>query len=348
MMSNQPPVRFDPGSAICGKKLALAMLVASPFALANPAFAAGTIAGTDIENIASATYDTGGGPITIQSNTVIIKVDELLSVTVDSTDSGDVITAPGATGNILSFQITNTGNGTEGFALTANIANGGDDFDPVLTQIVIDTNDNGIYDPGVDEVYVTGSNNPNLNLAPDQQQIVFVITSTPAGVSDTNRADVSLIAEAITGTGAPGTSFAGAGQGGGNAVVGSARPNHPGVGAIDSDHSFLAVQAASVSLLKSATILDPFNGNRPVPGAVITYSIVATVSGSGTLNNLVITDPIPAGTQYQTASMTLEAGALTDATDADAGNYNGTRISVATGNVPAGQTRTVTFKVLIP
>ena len=91
-------------------------------------------------------------------------------------------------------------------------------------------------------------------------------------------------------------------------------------------------------LLKSATIVDPFSGNRPVPGAVITYSIVATVSGSGTLNNLVITDPIPAGTQYQAATMTLEAGALTDATDTDAGSYNGTRISVATGNVPAGQT----------
>jgi uncharacterized repeat protein (TIGR01451 family) len=306
-----------------------------------PALAAGTVAGTDIQNIASATYDTAGGPVTIQSNTVIIKVDELLDVTVSSIDPGDIITSPGATGNVQSFQITNNGNGNEAFSLTANVGNGGDDFDPTLTDIIIDTNDNGIYDPGVDEVYVTGSSNPNLDLAPDQQQIVFVITSTPAGVTDTNRADVSLTAAAVTGTGAPGTSFAGAGQGGGNAVVGT-------TGADSVDSGFLAVQAASVTLLKSATILDPFNGNRPVPGAVITYSIVATVSGSGSLNNLVIADPVPAGTQYQTNSITLEAAALTDAADADAANYNGTRISVAAGNVPAGQTRTVTFKVLIP
>ena len=95
-------------------------------------------------------------------------------------------------------------------------------------------------------------------------------------------------------------------------------------------------------------ILDPFGGNRPVPGAVITYSLVATISGSGAINNLVITDPIPAGAQYQTASMTLEATALTDAVDADAGNYNGTRVAVTAGNVPAGQTRTVTFRVVIP
>jgi uncharacterized repeat protein (TIGR01451 family) len=325
---------------------AAALLAASHSA---PAIAAGTVAGTDIQNVASATYDVGSGPVTIQSNTVIIKIDELLAVTVTSTDPGDIITSPGATSNIQTFQITNNGNGNEVFALTANVANGGDDFDPVLTQIVIDTNDNGIYDPGVDDIYVTGSSNPNLDLAPDQQQIVFVITSTPAAVSDTNRADVNLSAVASTGTGAPGTSFVGAGQGGGNAVVGPARPNHPGVGAIDTANGFLAVQAASVTLLKSATILDPFGGNRPVPGAIITYSLVATVSGSGTLNNLNIVDPIPVGTQYQTETISLETSALTDdATDADAGNYDGTRISVAAGNVPAGQTRTVTFKVLIP
>lgn len=319
--------------------LAFAALTGSVFSYCAPAYAAGTLAGTDIQNIASATYDTAGGPVTIQSNTVVIKVDELLDVTVASTDPGDVTTSPGATGNVQTFRVTNTGNGDEAFALTVNVANGGDDFDPTLQQIVIDTNNNGVYDPGVDEVYTAGTNDPVI--APDQSRTIFVITSTPAGVTDTNRANVSLTAAAITGTGAPGTSFPGAGQGGGNAVVGS-------TGADSTANGFLAVQAASLSLLKSATILDPFNGNRPVPGAVVTYTLVATISGSGTLNNLVITDPIPVGSQYQAGSITLEAGGLTDAADADTGNYNGTGISVSVGNVPAGQTRTVTFRVLIP
>jgi hypothetical protein len=35
------------------------------------------------------------------------------------------------------------------------------------------------------------------------------------------------------------------------------------------------------------------------------------------------------------------------AADADAGNFNGSRISVALGNVPAGQTRTITFRTVI-
>jgi uncharacterized repeat protein (TIGR01451 family) len=323
-----------------------ALLATLPFLLvgfAAPAYAAGTIAGTDIQNTASATYETIGGPVTVDSNTVVIKVDELLDVTVVSNDPGDVTTNPAKTGNVQTFRVTNTGNGSEAFVLTANTANAGDDFDPTLQQIVLDSNNNGVYDAGVDEVYVAGSNNPVI--APDQSKIVFVITSTPSGVANGARAQVSLTAAAVTGTGAPGTSFAGQGQGGGDAVVGS-------TGADSVASGFLAVQATSVALVKSATISDPFGGQRPVPGAVVTYSLVATVSGAGTLSNLVITDPIPVGVSYQAGSMTLQALSgpsltLTDATDADAGNFNGTRIAVSTGNVPAGETRTVTFKAVI-
>lgn len=331
-------------SLVATKVFGFALCAAVTTITAPSAFAAGTLAGTDIENIAEATYDTPSGPVTIQSNTVVIKVDELLDVTVDWSDPGDVTTSPGATGNVLTYQVTNTGNGSEAFALTVNTTNGGDDFDPSLTQIVLDTNGNGVYDPGVDTVYVPGTNDPVL--APDQSIRIFVITSTPVGVTDGNRADVSLTAVARTGSGAPGTSFAGAGQGGGNAVVGS-------TGADASDNGFLAVQAASITLVKSATIADPFGGNRPVPGAIITYSIIANVSGSGSLANLVITDPIPVGTTYEVNTITHQTGVtppagLTDAADSDAGVFDGTRVTVSAGTVPAGQTRTVTFKVKIP
>jgi uncharacterized repeat protein (TIGR01451 family) len=309
-----------------------------PLVFCSTAWAAGTPAGTDITNVASASFDVGGVETTIQSNTVVIKVDELLDVTV-AAPTGDLLTSPGFVGNVQRYQVTNTGNGSEAFSLTANVANTGDDFDPVLQKIVIDTNGNGVYDPGVDEDYTVGGNDPVL--APDTSRYVFILSTTPASALDTNRAEVSLTATAVTGTGAPGTSFAGAGQGGGNAVVGS-------TSALASASAFLAVQASSVSILKSASILDPFGGNRPVPGAIVTYSLVATVSGSGSLNNLVITDPIPAGSQYQANTITLEAAALTDATDTDAADYNGTRVRVAVGNVPAGQIRTVTFKVRIP
>ena len=324
-------------------RLARASVVFWLLLVSAPAFAAGTPAGTDIENIASATFDGPGGPVTIDSNTVVIKVDELLDVTVVRTDPGDIITNPGKTGNVQSFRITNTGNGDEAFIITVNTANGGDDFDPTLQQIAIDSNNNNVYDAGVDSVYVAGSNDPVIS--PDQSRTVFVITSTPSGIADGARANVSLTATAVTGSGAAGTAFVGQGQGGGNAVVGSS-------GAVAVANGFLAVQSTSLTLIKSASIADPFGGQRPLPGAIVTYRLVATVSGTGTLNNLTINDPIPSGSNYQTGSMTLQTSAaaavsLTDAADSDAGIFNGTRITIAAGNVPGGETRTVTFRVVI-
>jgi uncharacterized repeat protein (TIGR01451 family) len=84
-----------------------------------------------------------------------------------------------------------------------------------------------------------------------------------------------------------------------------------------------------------------------VPGATITYTLAATVSGSGSLADLRVTDLVPAGTSYTAGSITLDGGALTDAADADSGSFTGTGIAVGLGNVAAGSTRTVTFKVKI-
>jgi uncharacterized repeat protein (TIGR01451 family) len=316
----------------------LAAAAISCVGFASAANAAPTLAGTDIENIATASYDTPSGPVTIDSNKVVIKVDELLDVTVTSSDPGDVTSAPGQVGNVQKFLITNTGNGNEAFALTADTAKTGDDFDPTLQQIVLDTNNNGAYDAGVDTVYVAGTNDPTI--APETSITIFILTTTPANAANGNRAEVGLTAAAKTGIGAPGTTVAGAGEGGGDAVVGT-------TGADASDSSFLAVQAATLALVKSAVVTDPFGGDRPVPGATITYMLVATVTGAGNLANVVITDPIPASTTYTAGSMTLETAAQTDAADADSGSYNGTQIRVSVGTVPAGQTRAVTFKVLI-
>lgn len=342
-MTSISEVHPAPDRAIRRGLITRVIVALLPLSLSVPAFAAGTLAGTDIQNTATATLDTAGGPVTITSNTTSIKVDELLDTVVIETTTGDVLTSPGKSGNIHSFRVTNTGNGDEAFALIVNTANGGDDFDPTLQQIIIDSNDNGAYDAGVDVAYVTGANDPVI--APDQSKTVFVITTTPLGAADGARAIMRITAAALTGTGAPGTAFAGQGQGGGNAVVGA-------TGGDGSANSFLAVQSASLALVKSASITNPSGGQRPTPGAVVTYQLVATVSGTGTLNNLVITDPIPSGTAYQAGSISVQSSAgaaapLTDAADTDAGAFNGTRISVTAGDVPAGETRTVTFKVVI-
>lgn len=313
--------------------LALAMTLALPMS----AQAAGTRAGSTISNTASASYDTGGGTQTVDSNQVDLRVDELLDVTVDSSDPADVPTTPGATAQLLTYSITNNGNGEESFALSTVANGGGDDYDPTVTQIYIDNGD-GVFDANTDTLYTPGTNDPVLD--PDESVTIFVLSTTPAGVSDGDRGTVSLVAASRTGTGAPGTSFTGQGEGGGDAVVGA-------TGADGQDQGAFVVSAATVSLVKSAVVVDPFGGSEPIPGATITYTIVATVAGSGSVNGLAITDAIPADTSYIAGSITLGGTTQTDAADTDAGDYNGTRINVALGTVAGGQTRTVTFRTTI-
>jgi uncharacterized repeat protein (TIGR01451 family) len=311
--------------------------LAAALALPMQAEAAGTRAGSTISNTASASFDAGGGTATVDSNRVDLLVDELLDVTVDSGNPGDVPTTPGATGQLLTFSVTNSGNGVEAFGLSTIANAGGDDYDPAVTQIYLDNGD-GLFDSSTDTLYTPGANDPSLN--PDQALTVFVLATTPGTVADGHRGIVSLVAAAKTGTGDPGDSFAGQGEGGGDAVVGS-------TGADGQDAGAFLVAAATVTLAKSAVVTNALGTADPVPGATIAYTIVATVAGSGSVNGLSITDEIPADTSYVPGSITLGGSALTDAADADAGNYNGTRINVALGTVAGGQTRTVTFRTTI-
>ena len=297
-----------------------------------------TRAGTTISNTASATFDSGGGPQTINSNRVDLLIDELLDVTVESNNPTDVPTTPGATQQVLSFRVTNIGNGVENFVLSTIANAGGDNYDPVVTQVYIDANGNNSFDPATDTLYTPGSGDPLIQ--PETGITVFVIATTPGTVVDGNRGIVSLVAAAKTGTGAPGNSFAGQGEGGGDAVVGL-------TGADADDQGAFIVSAATVTLIKSATITNSLGTADPIPGATITYTIVATVAGSGSVSGLAITDNIPADTTYLPGSIKLGGSVLSDAVDTDAGDYNGTRINVALGTVAGGQTRTATFQTTI-
>lgn len=331
---------FNTGRFVSGKQtLSCALLIgASTLAMVpESALAAGTRAGTLIENTASATYDVGPTQISVDSNTNTVRVDELIDAVVDWSDSADVTTLPGSTGQVLAFSITNNGNGEESFSLSTVSTLGGDDYDPTVTTIVIDDGD-GVYEPGQDTVYVPGSNDPVLQ--PDASVTIFVLSTTPTGADDGDRGGVRLVAASRTGTGAPGTSFAGQGEGGGDAVIGT-------TGGDGSDDGFYAVSAATVALTKSAVVLNQFGNADPIPGATITYTIEATTTGSGSLANLAINDAIPSGTTYVAGSLRLGATVLTDATDADAGRFASNAITVSLGTVPGGQTRTVTFQVTI-
>ena len=314
---------------------ALAIVLAGA-AFAAPAAASGVPAGVVIENTATATYTANSTAQTVDSNTVSLKVDEVLDGATASQESGPVSATTTA---VLRYKVTNTGNGPEAFTLTANAAVTGNAFNATVTGLAIDVNANGVYDAGVDTALTNGATSPSL--AADGPLDVLVLVTIPASAAANATSRVELSAAATTGTGAPGTLFAGAGVSGGDAVVGAST-------AIATAQATLVVNKAVVGLVKSATVADPFGGTRPVPTAIITYSIVATVTGTGTVTGLDVTDAIPAGTTYQPGTLTLEGAALTDAADADAGQATATAgVAVQLGDIAAGGTRTVTFKVRI-
>lgn len=302
-----------------------------------PALAGGVTAGTLIENTAVASYDDGAGARTINSNTVTVRVDELLDLTLTSQDPGPINTRPGD--SVLTFELTHQGNGPEAFTLLANPAVAGNDFDVVVRSIAIDSNGNGVYDAGIDEILTAPQT--TAVLAPDTVLTVFVLVTVPDGASDAQTSNVDLTAEAVTGSGAPGTVFAGTGVDGGDAIVGT-------TGAIATARGQLVVGVASVELVKSVALRDPFGGTSAVPGTIATFTILTRVSGSGTINDLIVTDAIPQGTTYAPGTLTLDSVALSDAEDGDAGAASDVAgITVNLGDVAADSTASVTFDVVI-
>ncbi|WP_128892437.1 DUF11 domain-containing protein [Erythrobacter sp. HKB08] len=314
--------------------LAAPMLVAS--LVSTPALAEGVDAGTIISNTATATYTTPDGETTVDSNTVDLSVDELLDVTVTTLDSGPVGTAPGQA--VLTFEVTNTGNGPEAFELTAEPVVAGNDFDTTVVAIAVDTNGNGVYDDGIDEILTAPETTSVLDA--DAAITVFVVVTVPADAADTQESTVQLTAAAATGTGAPGTVFDGQGESGVDAVVGA-------TGASATADSSLVVGITTVSLVKTADVADPFGGTTVVPGSIVTYTITASVDGSGSVDDLVVTDAYPAGTSYTAGTLTLDGTSLTDATGDDAGEADAAGISVDLGTVAGGSSAVVTFQVEI-
>jgi uncharacterized repeat protein (TIGR01451 family) len=322
---NSPLATFFGAVALCG------LLAPAPL------LAGGVTAGTLIENTAVASYDDGAGARTINSNTVTVRVDELLDVTLSSLDPGPIGTRPGDA--VLTFELTNQGNGPEAFRLLANPALAGNDFDVVFRSIAIDSNGNGIYDAGVDEILAAPQT--TAILAADATLTVFVLVTVPDGASDTQTSNVELTAEAVTGSGAPGTAFAGQGVDGGDAIVGTTN-------ALATARGALIVSAVTVELVKSVTLLDPFGGSSAVPGTIATFAILARTTGTGTISDLVVTDAIPEGTTYAPGSLALDGAGLSDAEDGDAGSGSDTAgVSVDLGDVAGSTTHTVTFNVVI-
>jgi len=70
-----------------------------------------------------------------------------------------------------------------------------------------------------------------------------------------------------------------------------------------------------VSILKTVTVIDTIGGTDPHPGATLRYRLEVGVSGNTQIDNLIISDVVPANTSYTDGSILLNGVAQTDAND---------------------------------
>ncbi|MBM4337507.1 MAG: hypothetical protein FJ108_16595 [Deltaproteobacteria bacterium] len=127
--------------------IARCVLAAVWLLAAANARAAGTPAGTPISNTATVSYDVGADSYT-QSATAVFTVDERIDVVVTWQDAAAVVVAPADVDRLLTFLVTNTGNGSESFALSVDAGIAGDQFDPSNARMYVDANVNHPGFPG--------------------------------------------------------------------------------------------------------------------------------------------------------------------------------------------------------
>lgn len=322
-------------------KLLIGVLAATGVAVSLPTFAAGVAPGTVITNTATVDFTVGGTPFTQSSTPSLVTVDELIDVTVTWQNGSDVQVAAGSSDQGLLFRVTNTGNGNETYTLSVTPNLSGDNFDATNARIYFDTDSSGDFSVG-DTLYVPGTNDPTL--ASGAHVDVLIVSDIPGALANGNTARARLTATSKTGTGTPGTALVGAGDGGVDAVLGSSGGKANAVG-------IYIIQDVGFTVIKRATVTDPRGGNQPITGATIQYTIKITPTGSATATNAVVTDAIPANTTYVPSSLMLNGSGLTDAGDADAGDYNVTTpgaITVALGTLTGtSSVQVITFTVRI-
>jgi len=334
-----------------------------------------TAAGTTVTNEATVSYDVGGTTQTVSSNVASFVVDKKVNLAVAEVGGAPTQTAVNATAQVTTFTVTNLSNAVQDFRLDPGQQNvsipllGTDNFDVTNMRAFVDSNNNGMYDAGVDRVSFVDE------LAPDATVTVFVVADIP----NTPGAETAIVSlNAIAATGGTGgslgadlvaspllaadspttveTVFADVGGTLDAARNGQAR-------AFDAYH----ISTAVVSVNKTATVIDdPVNlllNPHPIPGATVEYCIRVTNAGPGTAGNVRIGDAVPANTSFVPGSIVVGPSALvtgcvglggtqeddndtgTDETDTYGGSFDGTTVRAVLPPVLPATSLSMAFRV---
>lgn len=326
------------------KKTSFTKLLASAAILTGTlfsghAFAVGTLAGTEIINNATATFGPSGSSTIVNAAPASFNVDEVINVNLTALDSGNNVDVnSGDASTVQNYQLSNLGNGNEAFVLTQTSTG---DFNPDSTSIYYEpvVGGNGVFD-GTESLYTTGS---ALDLDPDQEYYIYVVSSIPAGANVGDSSSITLDATAQT----PGVNGAntgdvltGAGTNGTDAVVATNGGSSSG----SSTYTVVAAPNAVVNIVKTIdSVTADVNGTtvtgKYIPGATVTYLISVEVV-SGTAEALNIIDTLPTDVTYVANSLEqkIEGAAVFTSVPAASGGYDSltNQVSVQFGNRGVG------------
>jgi len=226
--------------------------------------AAQTRPGTVVTNTAAVAFTLDGEDRRVDSNSVTLTVAERL----------DIVLAPGGTTPVLTppyialgLVLTNGGTGSEAFVVSATPTVAG----VTVTGIAIDVDGNGSFDPAVDTL-LAGATPP---VAPGEALRLLVLVSPVPGAEPTGGA-VAVTARAATAAGTPADAIAGAGDDGSEAVIGTTGATAAITLPFAAPTPPASALGSAPTLAKTQSVRAPDGSARPVAGAVVTYTLVAS------------------------------------------------------------------------
>lgn len=317
------------------------------FLPATQAFADGTQAGATVTNTFDLAYEVNGVEQTYvpdADDTVNFTVDRKIDVLVQSL--GNVTAAPGEVDVEQVFSVTNQGNDTQSFILSAVQAGSGDDIDTTNVTITVYRDDDGVAGFSAGDTPITVNAGGSYgDIAIDETVFVVVESDVAATATDGQTADISLLAQVAV-SGATGTAVAEDTDG--NSQEGVAENVFvDDQGDIDadtdgqhSDTSTITVNAADIAAIKQVTLVDaapadnaacaaattpgsPVSGDYYIPGACVEYTITITNNGGQAATNIALTDVLDAKLNFISASNDM-SGAFTGTSTVGSTTYTGT------------------------
>jgi uncharacterized repeat protein (TIGR01451 family) len=299
--------------------LALGLAAIYGLSWSTSVLAVGTDAGTQIDNIATVGYKVGGVVQTAEvSPTSTFFVDQVVDFVVTEPDAADTDVGAGELDAVARFTVTNTGNATQDFALSVLDLVGGTVFSLDTIQadaltIVIDANDNDVYDAGTDTVanFIDELSAVDAAAADADNVIsVFILGDIPAAASGGDAANIELTATAhvagVAGLGAAEAETGGNDDPSSVEIIFAAAVDSGATATAAAQDGYLVGVANLAAVKTSTVVLDPLGQTSPlalaIPGAIVQYEVTISNTGGLAATEVQVTDAIQSDLTFETGT----------------------------------------------